>query len=174
MRAKESGNHGSLPLARGRADRFERLQFRFEVETVAGFGLDGRRSVTGQIRQHREDFLRQRGFAGLPHAVNAGANSSASFGDLFVVRARNPLLKIHQPRMREHRMGVGIDEAGKHHASATVDLDNLLAILLQPRIAKSVFCGANRDDLSGEAEHGSVLNDAEIGKGSAASRAVCR
>ncbi len=61
--------------------------------------------------------------------------------------------------MREHRMGVGIDEAGKHHASATVDLDNLLAILLQPRIAKSVFCGANRDDLSGEAEHGSVLND---------------
>ena len=159
---------------RGRADGFERLQFGFEVETVAGFGFDGRGAVSGQIRQHCGNLLCQRSFAGLPHTVNAGANSSASLGDLFVVGARNSLLKIHEPRMRERRMRVGIDEAGKHHASATINFSNLLAILPEPGIAKGVFRGANRDDLPGEAEHRSVLNNAEIGKKSAASRAVCR
>ncbi len=75
--------------------------------------------------------------------------------------------------MSEHRMRVGIDEARKHHASATINLGNLLPIFLEPWIAKSVFRGADRHNLSGEAEHSSVLNNAEFGKGSAASRAVC-
>jgi hypothetical protein len=74
--------------------------------------------------------------------------------------------------MRENRMSMRIDEARQDHASATIDLDDLLAILLQPRVAKSVFRSANRDDLPGNAEHGRVLNNSEFGKRSAAARAV--
>ena len=69
-------------------------------------------------------------------------------------------------------MSMRIDEAGQDHASAAVDLRDSLAILLQPRIAQRIFCGANRDDLSPKTEHRSVLNDSEFGKGSAAPRAV--
>src|ERR1019366_5208168 len=121
-----------------------------------------------------ENLLYQRGFAGFPHSVNAGANASASLGDLFVAGARNPLLKIHQPGRDEYRVGMGIDKAGQDHAALTVDFDGLLTILLEPRIAKSVFGDADRDDLAAKAEHGSVFDDAEFGKGSAASRAVYR
>ena len=74
--------------------------------------------------------------------------------------------------MHKYRVRMGIDKARQHHAPATVDFDDLLAILLQPGIAQSVFRGADRNDLASQAEHGSVFDDAEFGKGSAASRAV--
>src|ERR1039458_728790 len=49
VRSEKSGNHGPRPLARGGADGLQRLQFRFEIQTVARLGLDSRGSVTGQI-----------------------------------------------------------------------------------------------------------------------------
>ena len=76
--------------------------------------------------------------------------------------------------MHEYRVCMGIDEAGQHHAPAAIDLNNLLTILLKPSIAQRVLSGANRNNFPAEAEHSSVLNDSELGKGSTAARAVCR
>ena len=161
-----------MQTRRGRADGFERLQFRFQAEAIARLGLDSRGSVASHVGEHCANFLRQRSLARLPHAVDAGTNSSARFGDLFVVRARNPLLEIHQPRMREYRMSMGIDEAGQDDAPAAIDLADLLPILFQPRIAESVFRRADRNDLPAQTEHGSVFDHPKFGKGSAASRIV--
>src|SRR5580658_7149944 len=174
MRAQKSWNHGAGKLARGSADGFERLQFRFQVESIARFGLNRSSPMTRHIHQRRKNFLCQRGFAGLPHAVNTGANASSSFGDLFIASTRNPLLEIHQPRMRENRMRMRIDEAGQDHASVAIDLGNLLAILLEPRIAKRVLRRAHRNNLAAQTEHRSIMNDSKFGKGSAASRALRR
>ena len=59
-------------------------------------------------------------------------------------------------------MGVGIDEAGQHDLAFAVDLDDCLAILLQPGIAEGVFAFADGDNLSAEAEHGAVFDDAKF------------
>jgi len=69
---------------------------------------------------------------------------------------------------------MGIDEAGKHDASTAIDLDDLLAILRQPRIAKRVFRSARRNNLPAQAEHRRVRNDSKFRKGSPAPRPVRR
>jgi hypothetical protein len=64
--------------------------------------------------------------------------------------------------MGEYRMSVRIDEAGQNYAAAAVNLGYFPMILLKPRIAKRIFGAANRDDLSANAEYGSIANDSEF------------
>src|SRR5271156_4530253 len=126
--------------------------------------------MVSQIRECRRKLSRQRRLACLSHALNAGSDAASSFGNLFVAGARNPFLKIHQPRLGEYRMSMRIDEARQDHAPTAINLDDLLAILLQPWIAQRVFRCPDRNDLPAQTEDGRVMNNSKLGKGSAASR----
>jgi len=55
-----------------------------------------------------------------------------------------------------------VDKAGQNNLSLTVDLDDFLAILLEPGIAEGVFGPADGNDLATLAEHGSVFEDGEV------------
>ena len=57
-----------------------------------------------------------------------------------------------------------IDKAGQHHAASTIDLDDLLAVALQPTIADRILRGPGRDDLPTDAENGSIFNNSQVGK----------
>ena len=59
--------------------------------------------------------------------------------------------------MRKYRMRVRIDKTRQDDATAAVDLDDFLAILLQPRIAQRVFGAADGNNLAADAENGSVI-----------------
>jgi len=55
---------------------------------------------------------------------------------------------------------VRIHESGQDHFASTIHLGELPAILLQPGIAERVFRFADGNDLSAEAQHGGVFDDA--------------
>jgi hypothetical protein len=59
-------------------------------------------------------------------------------------------------------MGVRIDESGKHNLAFAIDFNDGRAILLQPRIAERIFAGTDGNNLSSQAEHGSVFNHAHF------------
>ena len=69
---------------------------------------------------------------------------------------------------------MGINESGQDDFARAVDLGDFLAILLQPRIAQGVFGGADGNDLSAEAEHGGIFDDAELFEVGTASRTGLR
>jgi len=152
----------------GGAYCFERLQFGFAAQTVSGFGLDGGCAVVGHVAKGGKQLVGERGLGSFAHAVDARANATAGFGDFFVTGAGNALLEVQQPRLGEHRVGMGVYKAGQHDAATAVDLHDFLAILLEPRITQGIFARSHRNNLAAKAEHGRVLNDAEIGKESAA------
>ncbi len=59
-------------------------------------------------------------------------------------------------------MGVRIDEARQNNFARAVDLDNFLAILLQPRIAQGVFSRPDGNDLPAETQDSAVFDDAKF------------
>ena len=66
---------------------------------------------------------------------------------------------------------MGIDEAGQNDFAGAVDLDDFLAILLQPGIAQGVFGRADGNDLPAEAEDSAIFDDAEFFEVGTAARA---
>lgn len=69
---------------------------------------------------------------------------------------------------------MGIDEAREHNLSGAVDLHDLLAILQHPGIAQGVFGRARRNNLSSDAQHRAVTDEAKLLKFRAAARAGLR
>ena len=63
-------------------------------------------------------------FPALRTPIHARANAAAGLRDLLVSRSRDPLLKIHQPRRSEGRMGVRIHKSRQHHLARAIELDN--------------------------------------------------
>src|SRR3954463_4374408 len=59
-------------------------------------------------------------------------------------------------------MRMRIHKAGQHDFACAVNLGNLFAILLEPRIAKCVFRRSNRNNLSADAENGAFRDDTEL------------
>ena len=55
-----------------------------------------------------------------------------------------------------------VHESGQDDLSGAIDLDNFFAILLDPRIAQRVFGLADGDNLSADAQHRAVFDDAEF------------
>lgn len=55
-----------------------------------------------------------------------------------------------------------IHEARKDDASCAVDLDDFLAILFQPGVAKSVFGSSDRNKFPTKAEDSTILDNAEF------------
>ena len=64
-----------------------------------------------------------------------------------------------------------IHESGKNDLACTIDLDDPLAILLEPGVAQRIFALANGDNLASDAKHGGVLDDAEFAEFCSAPRA---
>ena len=121
----------------GRApNRLQALDLRGRIQPVAGLRLKRRRSLRLRLPQRRVHMVRQRRFAGRPHAVQARANSAARLRNLLVARARQTLFKVDQPRRHKHRMRMRIHKARQHHLAAAIQLNHLGAMLPQPRIAQ--------------------------------------
>jgi hypothetical protein len=57
---------------------------------------------------------------------------------------------------------MGIHKSGSNYFAGAVDLDELLAMFLDPGIAEGVLGWADGDDLASQAEDGNVLEDAEV------------
>ena len=118
-----------------------------------------------------KNFLRQN-TASLPCArLHARPDAAAGRGDLFIGSAFDALLKIHQPRTDKNRMGVRIDEAREDDFARAVDLENFLAIFLQPGITQSVFGRADGNNLTAEAQDSAIFDDAELLEVGTAARA---
>ena len=58
-----------------------------------------------------------------------------------------------------------IDKAGEHDFVLAVDLNNFLAIFLQPGIAQCIFGRADGDDFPADAENRGIFDDTEIVRG---------
>jgi hypothetical protein len=61
-------------------------------------------------------------------------------------------------------MSVRVNEARQHHLAATIDLDNVLAIFLNPRIEEHILGPADRNNLSAQAQDSAIFNEAELAK----------
>jgi hypothetical protein len=109
--------------------------------------------------------------AGFSHSFDAGANASAGFGNLLVGRTRDSLFKINQAGVDEGGMRVGIDKPRQHDLTLTIDLKDSLAVVFQPRVAKSIFGFSDRNDFAAEAENSGIFNDVEFVKRCSATRA---
>ena len=96
------------------------------------------------------------------HTLDAAADASAGLSHLLVGRTLDSLLKIHQPRADENRMGVRIHKAGRDNFPGAIDFGNLLTILFQPGVAEGVFGRAYRNNLAANTEHGAVCDDSEF------------
>ena len=114
--------------------------------------------------------VHQQFHAGFANSFEAGTNSSAGFRDLFVSRASDTFLKVHEPRSHEYRMSMRIDKSREDHLAGAVDLDNLFSILLDPGIAQCVFRLAGGDDFLSYAQNRGILDDAEFSQVSSAAR----
>ena len=129
-------------------------------------------AISSQSVQH---VVHQQFHAGLPHSLEAGTNSSAGFRDLLIGRARDALLKIHQPRRHEHR-----DEyANRQIREGPPALRNRSRQSFfdssGSRIAQRVFGLAGGDNLLSHAQNRAILDDAEFAQVGPAPRAgLCR
>jgi hypothetical protein len=59
-------------------------------------------------------------------------------------------------------MSVGVDESGKDNLAFAINLDDGLTVLLEPRITHRVFAFTDGNNLTSEAKHGSVFDDAQF------------
>ncbi len=57
---------------------------------------------------------------------------------------------------------MGVDKSWKNNFARTINLDNFLAVLSQPGIAKRIFGFAHRYDFADDAENGGILDDAKF------------
>lgn len=64
-----------------------------------------------------------------------------------------------------------IDEARKNYFARAIDLENLLAMLPDPRIAESIFRRPYRNDLPSDAQRRSVFDDPQFFQFGATARA---
>src|SRR5580698_957897 len=118
-----------------------------------------------------KDFFRENSLPCSADGFDAGANAAAGSGNFFVRGAGDALLEIHQARVDESRMGVGVDEAWQHDVAGTVDFGDLLAILFKPGIAEGIFGLAHGNDFAAEAKDSGVFEEAEFGERGAAAGA---
>ena len=94
----------------------------------------------------------------LANATKAGADAASSFCDFFVARSGDPLLEIDETRIGEDRVGVGIDEAGKHDLVAAVDFLRGFSNFVRPQFVG----GADGSDLAIFNQDGAIFDDAEF------------
>jgi len=114
------------------------------------------------VAQGASDLRDQVLLIGFAHRVQARADSTACGRDLFVRSPFDALLEIHQPRIHEYRMRVGVNKAGQDNSAGTIELSEFLSILLQPRIAQCFFRGSDRDDPSADTKHCPFPNNAKF------------
>ena len=122
MGSEQGRHHRSRPAGGGLADRFQRLQFRFEA-SVRSLTWPQPWSCHAQpCPSSVSDLRRQGALSRLANTFKARSNAAASGCDLLVRSAFDAFLKIHQPWADKDRMRVRIDEAGKDNFARAVDL----------------------------------------------------
>jgi len=118
--------------------------------------------VRGHFVQNGQDLCFERGLGRIAHAFKAGADSASSSGDLFVRRTFYPFLEVNKTQADEDRMSVRVDESGDDDFAGAIDLSDLLAVLLDPRIAKGLFGRADGDDLPADGKNSCIFDDAKF------------
>ena len=90
---------------------------------------------------------------GLAHRGYAGADATASSGNLLIRSASDALFKIYKAGRDKSRMSVLINEAGQNNFPVAINLLQLALIFLEPRVTQDFALGACSDDLASTAKH---------------------
>src|SRR5271167_2671928 len=126
-----SGNHVSTqkrgyycawPASGCVSNGFQRFQFGLHCESVARFGLNGRRALFGHFAQRLQNVLSQLTIPCLAHVFHARPDAAPRFRNLFIGRARNAFFEIDEAWRDKGWMSVGIDETGENDLVLAVDL----------------------------------------------------
>ena len=59
-------------------------------------------------------------------------------------------------------MSVGVDEPRQGYFARTIDFDQPLSILLDPKIVQGLMSRAGRNNLSADAEHCRIFDDSKL------------
>ena len=125
----------------------------------------------GHVLQDCQHFRLQHGFNRLAYAFQAGSYSASGSSDLIVRCTLNPLFEIDQTRADKHGMCVGINKSGDYNFTGAIDLGKLFATLPDPGVAQRIFCRADRNDLTADAEYCAITDDPEFLQFNPAARA---
>ena len=89
-------------------------------------------------------------------------NAASGSGDLLVRGPADPLLKIDQPRSRECRMSMAINESRKYHPAVTINFLELAPIAFYPSVTKDLTLRACGNDLPARAEYRCIFNQSDF------------
>jgi hypothetical protein len=121
VRPHERGHEIDGLLGCQPANRPQHLQLRVDIEPVAAFDLGGGRAARQHLRQ-ADPRGRDQIFFGRGPRRPDGRHDPAAFGrDLGVGRAAQAPPQLVPAVAGEHRVGMGVDEAGDHREPAPVD-----------------------------------------------------
>ena len=115
--------------------------------------------MLGHVAHDGQDLGRQLLFARLPHSFQAGPNSAACSGYIFIRGAFDTLFEIDQPRGDEYRVGVGIYKARQNYFAGAIDFRQFFAVFLQRGMLQGVLGGAHSRNFSPDADDGAFPND---------------
>ena len=100
--------------------------------------------------------------ASVAHAAQAGTNTAAGFGNLFVARSCDTLLEVNESGRGEDRMGVGVDEPRQHDLARAIDLLNMCCFRREEFVLRNFVGCPNRDNLAVSKEHRAVCYEPEF------------
>ena len=107
---------------------------------------------------------------GLAHRGYAGADATASRGDLLIRSAGNTLFKVYEAGCGKDRMSVCINEAGENNSFAAINLLQLALIFLEPWVTQDFALLACDDDFASAAKYSGILDESDFSQCSAAAR----
>jgi len=108
-----------------------------------------------------KNFFGQGGPRRVANRTDAGPNTAACCGDLFVCRTGYALFKVNQTRMNERGMGVRVNKSRQHELSATVQFTKFFSAF-NGRVAKGIARRAHRNNFPSGTQDGSIVNYSEF------------
>ncbi len=94
------------------AGRSQHLQLRVDIETVAGFDLDGGHAFRGQYGEARARPVDQLGLAGGAGGGDGGQDAAAGARDVLVADAGQTLFEFPSAVAPVDEVGVTVDQSG--------------------------------------------------------------
>ena len=147
-------------------ERDEDLAFARPVEAVAGFGLERRSAVGGELREMRKSAGLQFGGGRRAEFADAVQNAAAGAGDFLVSGAGDTLFVFGGARGGVDEVSVGVDKAGEDDAATEIEFTGTGGF----GEALNAAARANGGEASIADENRTIVDDAGGGEGGAAAR----
>src|SRR5205807_6675373 len=161
MRTQADCDYSSMPFEGCLANRLERLQLRFQVQSIAGFCFDSGRALAGHLVERGKNLASEFSLGSFPHRMHAGANAAPAIPDCLVACTCYSPFEITQAGSEKSRMRMGIDKAGHHDMVGAVEFCNLFSVFLKPGVAQGAFSRTYGDNFPAGAQDRAFFNHAE-------------